>query len=216
MNVQITSKLPAVGTTIFTVMSAMASQHNAINLGQGYPDFQMNEELMALVNEAMEQGFNQYVPMQGYLPLRESIAEKVFSLYNNFVDPVSQITVTPGGTYAIYTSLTTVLRPGDEVIIFEPAYDSYIPNVEVNGAIPVLIDLKHPEYKIDWKEVRNKVNPKTRMIMINSPHNPTGAVLGEDDIKELTSIVEGTNIFILSDEVYEHLIFDNIAHQSIL
>ena len=112
MNVQITSKLPAVGTSIFTVMSAMASQHNAINLGQGYPDFQMNEELMALVNEAMEQGFNQYVPMQGYLPLREAIAEKVFSLYNNSVDPVSQITVTPGGTYAIYTSLTTVLQPG--------------------------------------------------------------------------------------------------------
>ena len=135
MNVQITSKLPAVGTTIFTVMSAMASQHNAINLGQGYPDFQMNEELMALVNEAMEQGFNQYVPMQGYLPLREAIAEKVFSLYNNSVDPGSQITITPGGTYAIYTSLTTVLQPGDEVIIFEPAYDSYIPNVEINGAI---------------------------------------------------------------------------------
>jgi len=142
MNVEITSKLPRVGTTIFTVMSALASQHNAINLGQGYPDFQMNEELIALVNEAMEKGFNQYVPMQGYLPLRESIAEKVHSLYNAVVDPGSQITITPGGTYAIYTALTTVLQPGDEVIIFEPAYDSYLPNVEINGAIPVLINLQ--------------------------------------------------------------------------
>jgi methionine aminotransferase len=216
MNVQITSKLPSVGTSIFTVMSAMASQHNAINLGQGYPDFQMNEELMALVNEAMEQGFNQYVPMQGYLPLREAIAGKVFSLYNNSVDPVSQITVTPGGTYAIYTSLTTVLQPGDEVIIFEPAYDSYIPNVEINGAIPVLISLRFPEYKINWEEVKKKISTKTRMIMLNSPHNPTGAVLTEDDISQLRSIVKDTRILIVSDEVYEHLIFDNIAHLSML
>ena len=212
MNVQITSKLPTVGTSIFTVMSAMASQHNAINLGQGYPDFQMNEELMALVNDAMEKGFNQYVPMQGYMPLRESIAEKVFSLYNNSVDPVSQITITPGGTYAIYTSLTTVLQPGDEVIIFEPAYDSYIPNVEINGAMPVLISLRFPEYKINWDEVKKKISPKTRMIMLNSPHNPTGAVLTEEDISQLRSIVKDTRILIVSDEVYEHLIFDNMPH----
>src|SRR4029453_17484387 len=184
--------------------------------GQGYPDFQMNEELMALVNEAMQNGFNQYVPMQGYLPLRESIAEKIFSLYNTRVDPGSQITITPGGTYAIYTALTTVLQPGDEVIIFEPAYDSYIPNVEVNGAVPVLIDLQFPEYKIDWNQVRQKISGKTKMIMLNSPHNPTGAVLMKEDMDELRSIVRDTNIFICSDEVYEHLIFDNIPHQSIL
>jgi len=216
MNVEITSKLPGVGTTIFTVMSALASQHNAINLGQGYPDFQMNEELMALVNEAMQKGFNQYVPMQGYLPLRESIAEKVHSLYNTAVDPGSQITITPGGTYAIYTSLTTVLQPGDEVIIFEPGYDSYIPNVEINNAIPVLISLEFPGYRINWEEVKKKISPKTRVIMLNSPHNPTGAVLTEEDISQLRSIVKNTRILVVSDEVYEHLIFDNMPHLSML
>jgi methionine aminotransferase len=169
-----------------------------------------------LVNEAMRDGHNQYSPMPGWMPLREAISEKNKFLYKSELNPGTDITITPGGTYAIYTALTTVLRPGDEVIIFEPAYDSYIPNVEVNGAVPVQIDLKFPEYKIDWNVVRDKVNPKTRMIMINSPHNPTGAVLAEDDINELRSIVEGTDIFILSDEVYEHLIFDNIPHQSIL
>ena len=212
----INSKLPNVGTTIFTVMSALATEHKAVNLGQGFPDYQMSEELIALVNDVMKKGFNQYVPMQGYLPLREVLAEKIQSLYTTIVNPNTQITITPGGTYAIYTALTTVLQPGDEVIIFEPAYDSYIPNVEINGAIPVLIDLKFPDYKIDWQEVKQKINAKTRMIMLNSPHNPTGAVLGEEDIQQLRSIVKGTNIFILSDEVYEHLIFDGLLHHSIL
>ena len=212
----IQSKLPDVGTTIFTVMSALAAKHNAINLGQGYPDFPMNQDLIALVNEAMKNDFNQYVPMQGYLPLRESIAEKVAFLYGTSISADTQITITPGGTYAIYTALTTVLQPGDEVIIFEPAYDSYTPNVEVNGAIPVLINLDFPDYKINWNKVREKITPKTRMIMLNSPNNPTGSVLSEHDIAELRAIVKDTNIFILSDEVYEHLVFDNIAHQSIL
>lgn len=197
-------------------MSALATEHNAVNLGQGFPDYEMNEELIDLVSQAMRDGFNQYVPMQGYMPLREALAEKNKYLYGTAVDPDKQITITPGGTYAIYTALTTVLQPGDEVIIFEPAYDSYIPNVEANGAIPVLIDLKFPEYKIAWSEVRKKISPKTKMIMLNSPHNPTGSVLTEDDMNELRSIVRGTNIFICSDEVYEHLIFDNISHQSIL
>lgn len=213
---KIHSKLPDVGTTIFTVMSSLAAELKAINLGQGFPDFQMNEELIALVNQAMEDGFNQYVPMQGYMPLRETIAEKIQSLYDTVIDPSSQITITPGGTYAIYTALTTVLQPGDEVIIFEPAYDSYIPNVVINGAIPILINLKFPEYKIDWEEVRKKITPKTRMIMLNSPHNPTGTILRMDDIEQLRSIVANTNILILSDEVYEHLIFDNQPHQSII
>jgi methionine aminotransferase len=216
MNLPVKSKLPSVGTSIFTVMSALATQYNAVNLGQGFPDFQMSEELTALVNEAMNKGFNQYVPMRGYTPLLEVLAEKVFSLYNTTIDPGSQITVTPGGTYAIYTALTTVLQPGDEVIVFEPAYDSYIPNVEINGAVPVLIDLQFPEYKIDWSEVKQKVTPKTRMIMLNNPNNPTGSVLSEEDITQLRSIVKDTNILILSDEVYEHLVFDNITHQSIL
>jgi len=210
------SKLPNVGTTIFTVMSALATEYNAVNLGQGFPDYEMSEDLISLVNEAMKKGFNQYVPMQGYMPLREALSEKIEFLYTTKVNPDTQITVTPGGTYAIYTALTTVLQPGDEVIIFEPAYDSYAPNVEVNGAVPVLINLEFPGYKIDWNKVRQKISPKTRMIMLNSPHNPTGSVLSADDIRELRSIVKDKNIFICSDEVYEHLIFDNIPHQSIL
>jgi methionine aminotransferase len=197
-------------------MSSLATEYKAVNLGQGFPDFPMNEELIALVNQAMKNGFNQYVPMQGYLPLRETIAEKVEILYGTGINPDTQITITPGGTYAIYTALTAVLQPGDEVIVFEPAYDSYIPNIEINGAIPVLIDLKFPEYRIDWNIVRSKISPRTRMIMLNSPHNPTGSVLTEEDISELRALVQGTNIIILSDEVYEHLIFDNIPHQSIL
>ena len=197
-------------------MSGLANQYNAINLGQGFPDYQMSEELMNKVNEVMHKGWNQYVPMQGFLPLRESIAEKVEYLYQTKISPDTQITITPGGTYAIYTALTTILQPGDEVIIFEPAYDSYIPNVEINGAIPVLIDLKFPEYKIDWYEVRKKLSSKTKAVLLNSPHNPTGAVLGKNDIEELRSIVKDRNIFIVSDEVCERLIFDNIPHQSIL
>jgi len=214
LNIQ--SKLPDVGTTIFTVMSALATEHKAVNLGQGFPDYLMSGELIALVNEAMKNGFNQYAPMQGHLPLREVLAEKIQSLYKTAVSPDSQITITPGGTYAIYTALTTILQPGDEVIIFEPAYDSYIPNVEINGAVPVFVELEFPEYKIDWNEVRQKITAKTKAILINSPHNPTGAVLSKQDIGELRSIVAGTNIFIVSDEVYEHLIFDNIPHESIL
>jgi methionine transaminase len=212
----IQSKLPNVGTTIFTVMSALATEYNAVNLGQGFPDFPMNAELISLVDKAMTDGFNQYVPMQGYMPLREVLAEKIKFLYDTNVDPQTQITITPGGTYAIYTALTTVLQPGDEVIVFEPAYDSYIPNIEVNGAIPVRINLQFPEYKINWDEVRKKLSPKTKMIMLNSPNNPTGAILHEEDIQQLRSIVAGTDIFILSDEVYEHLVFDNFLHQSIL
>ncbi len=213
---QIQSKLPAVGTTIFTVMSALATEHKAVNLGQGFPDFPMSEELTSLVNKAMNDGFNQYAPMQGLVSLREVLAEKVQGLYGTVVNPDTQITITPGGTYAIYTALTTVLQPGDEVIVFEPAYDSYIPNVEINGAVAVRIDLQFPEYKINWDEVKKRITAKTKMIMLNSPHNPTGAVLQEEDIQQLRSIVQGTNIFILSDEVYEHLIFDDIPHLSML
>src|SRR5580698_6507689 len=159
-------------------MSSLAAEKKAINLGQGYPDYSMDERLIGLVDEAMKKGFNQYVPMQGYMPLREAIAEKIEFLYQTEVNPENEITITPGGTYAIYTALTTVLQPGDEVIVFEPAYDSYVPNIEINGAIPVRIDLQFPEYRIDWEKVRSKITPKTRMIMLNSPHNPTGAVLG--------------------------------------
>jgi methionine aminotransferase len=213
---QIQSRLPNIGTTIFTVMSSLAHEYKAVNLGQGFPDFDMSHELTGLVHEAMKEGFNQYAPMPGWLPLREAISNKVAYLYQTSVDPGNEITITPGGTYAIYTALTTILQPGDEVIIFEPAYDSYIPNIEINGAKAVTIDLVYPDYHIDWQRVRDAINPRTKAIVINSPHNPTGAVLGEEDIRQLESIVRGTNIFIISDEVYEHLIFDNVMHQSML
>ncbi len=212
----ISSKLPEVGTTIFTVMSQMAIEHNAVNLGQGFPDFPMSEELVSLVNDAMRKGYNQYSHMIGWPLLRERLAEKAAKLYNASIDPETQVTITPGGTYAIYTSLTTVLQPGDEVIVFEPAYDSYIPNIEINGAKAVRISLQFPSYSIPWEEVRAKVTAKTRMIMINTPHNPTGSVLSETDIEELRKTVKDTSILILSDEVYEHLIFDGISHQSML
>lgn len=214
--IQIHSKLPQVGTTIFTVMSSLAAQLNAINLGQGFPDFPMSEELVALVAEAMKKGYNQYAHMNGYLPLREALAEKSAGLYHHPLDPDAQITITPGGTYALYTAMTTVLRPGDEVIVFEPAYDSYIPAIELNGARAVTIRLTFPDYRINWQEVKSRITEKTRMIVLNSPHNPTGAVLSAEDMEQLREVVKDTAIIILSDEVYEHLIFDGIAHQSIL
>ncbi|NCU03701.1 MAG: aminotransferase class I/II-fold pyridoxal phosphate-dependent enzyme [Chitinophagaceae bacterium] len=213
---QIKSKLPNVGTTIFTVMSALATEHKAVNLGQGFPDFPMSEELTAKVAEAMKNGHNQYAPMPGLIGLRESIAEKVEFLYKTNVNPDTEITITPGGTYAIYSSLTTILQPGDEVILFEPAYDSYIPNIEINGAKAIPLPLTYPDYKIDWDLVRSSINAKTKAILINSPHNPTGSVLDKNDIAELKSVVAGTNIFIVSDEVYEHLIYDDLPHESML
>lgn len=197
-------------------MSSLANEHKAVNLGQGFPDYPMSEELIALVSEAMKNNYNQYPPMPGWMPLRESIAEKAFFLYKSNINPETEITITPGGTYAIYSALTTILQPDDEVIVFEPAYDSYIPNIEINGAKAVTVALVYPDYHIDWKAVKKAISPKTKAIIINSPHNPTGSVISENDINELRKIVEGTNIFILSDEVYEHLIFDNIPHQSIL
>lgn len=217
----INSKLPSVGTTIFTVMSGLATEYNAVNLGQGFPDFEMNKDLRDLVCAAMAEGFNQYSPMPGWMPLRESIAKKIEFLYNTKINPDTEITITPGGTYAIYSSLTAILHPGDEVIVFEPAYDSYIPNVEINGAKAIPISLLLPDagsadYRIDWNAVSKSVNEKTKAIIINSPHNPTGSVITQNDIEQLRKIVAGTGIFIVSDEVYEHLIFDEMPHLSIL
>jgi methionine transaminase len=216
MSPTIASKLPAIGTNIFTIMSTLATEYKAVNLGQGFPDFPMSHELTGLVNEAMTNDYNQYSPMPGWMPLREAIADKVSFLYNNTINPDTEITITPGGTYAIYTAFTTILQPGDEVIVFEPAYDSYIPNIEVNGAVAVKISLVYPDYHIDWEAVKKAITPKTKAMLINSPHNPTGSVIRESDIQQLRAIVENTGIFIVSDEVYEHLIFDNIPHQSIL
>jgi methionine aminotransferase len=210
------SKLPRVGTTIFTLMSVLAAENKAINLGQGFPDFMMNPDLIALVNKSMQDGNNQYVHMNGLLSLREKLAEKMSDLYAASIHPDTEITITPGGTYAIYTALTTVLRPGDEVIVFEPAYDSYIPNITINGAVPVLIPLTFPSYGINWQLVKESITVKTKMIVLNSPNNPTGSVLSSFDIEQLRSIVKDTGIFILSDEVYEHLIFDDLRHESML
>jgi methionine transaminase len=216
MALHIQSKLPKVGTTIFTVMSSLATEYNAVNLGQGFPDYPMNDELVAKVHEAMKKGHNQYAPMPGLAVLRESIAEKVELLYNTKISADTEITITPGGTYAIYTALTTILQPGDEVILFEPAYDSYIPNIEINGARAVPLPLSYPDYSINWELVRTAINAKTKAILINSPHNPTGSVISKQDVEELKKITAGTNIFIISDEVYEHLIFDNLQHESML
>ena len=212
----IISKLPDIAPTIFTVMSSLAIEHKAINLGQGFPDYPMSKELISLVNKYMKHGHNQYTHMHGLPALRDTIAEKIFNLYQTNINAQSEITITPGGTYAIYTSLTAVLRPGDEVIVFEPAYDSYIPNIEINGATPVLIPLTYPDYKINWDLVKKSITANTKMIMLNSPHNPTGSVLSKEDIIALQDVVKGTNIFILSDEVYEHLVYDGLQHESIL
>src|SRR6476469_1623429 len=190
----INSKLPKVGTTIFTTMSSLAVQHKAINLVQGFPDFAMSETLVENVAKAMRNGSNQYVHMNGLPLLRERLAAKGNKLYNANIDPETEITVTPGGTYAIYTAFTTILQPGDEVIVFEPAYDSYIPNIEANGAKAVCISLQYPTYKIDWEGVKKKITNKTRAIIINSPHNPTGTVLSKNDLLQLQSIVSDTNI----------------------
>ena len=212
----IKSKLPNAGTTIFTVMSSLATEYNAINLGQGFPDFDMNPDLINLVSSAMQAGHNQYVHMNGLPALRESIAAKVLRLYNNQINPADEITVTPGATYALYTALTAILEKGDEVILFEPAYDCYVPAIELNGGIPITVPLTANDYRIDWELTKAKITGKTKAIIINSPHNPTGAVLNETDILALKNLVQGTGIFIISDEVYEHIIFDNKKHLSIL
>lgn len=212
----IQSKLPKVGTTIFTEMTMLAQQHNAINLGQGFPDFPMSAGIVQKVHGAMSAGFNQYTHMNGLPALRDLLAKKANHLYGAAIDPEQEITITPGGTYAIYTAFTCLLQPGDEVIVFEPAYDSYIPNIEANGAVAITIALQHPGYHINWQEVRSKISLKTRAIIINSPHNPTGAVLSAEDMKSLEELVADTNIYIISDEVYEHLVFDGMTHESVL
>ncbi|MFN5054940.1 MAG: methionine aminotransferase [Bacteroidota bacterium] len=214
--IPIQSKLPNTGTSIFTVMSALAAEHHAINIGQGFPDFEMDQELAEMAAQKIVQGYNQYVPMAGYMPLRESIAEKIFNLYGNNVSPADEITVTPGGSYAIYTAFTTILQPGDEVIVLEPAYDCYIPNIVANGGIPIRVPLKFPDYSIDWEKVKDAINQKTKAVIINSPHNPTGTILSDDDMQMLQQLLSNTNIFLISDEVYEHLVFDGKQHNSVL
>jgi len=212
----IRSKLPHVGTTIFAIMSKMANDNNAINLSQGFPDFDVSSELIEFINDAMVIGHNQYSPMPGILQLKESIAMMLEETYQFIVDPDKEITVTAGGTEAIYSTITALVHPGDEVILFDPAYDCYAPSIHLSGGKAVHIPLKQPDFSIDWEKVKLAINDKTRMIMINSPQNPTGAVLSEQDLISLEEIVKDTNIIVLSDEVYEHIIFDGIVHQGVL
>lgn len=210
------SKLPGIAETIFTTMSKLAREYKAINMGQGFPDFDMDPLLIALVHKAMQDGYNQYTHQNGLPELRAAIAEKVEFLYRTHIDPQTQICITPGATYGIYTALTTLLRPGDEVIIFEPAYDSYLPNILINGARPVPVSLVKPDFRIDWEKVKQAITPDTKALILNSPHNPSGAILSREDIEELKQIVNQHKIYIVSDEVYEHLIFDGRAHESML
>lgn len=210
------SKLHRSGTSIFSIMSGLANEYGALNLSQGFPDFPVSEELIELVHKYMKGGYNQYAPMPGHRPLREVIAAKVQHLYSATYDPDKEITITAGGTQAIYSAITSIIKEGDEVIVFEPAYDCYVPAIELNGGIAVQLQLKGPDYHIDWNEVKKMVTQRTRMIMINSPHNPTGAILTAKDMHHLEKITGNRDIVIVSDEVYEHIIFDGYEHQSVM
>ena len=209
------SKLPDLELTIFAVMTQLALQHDAINLSQGFPDFDTYPELISLVEKYMHAGNNQYAPMQGVMPLRERIAEKVYDLYGTPYDPATEITVTSGATESVFAAISAVVQKDDNVIIFEPAYDAYAPVVQLNGGIPVFLQLKFPDYHIDWNEFENAVNSKTKLVILNYPHNPTGAVLSKEDISHLSRIVENNQTLIVSDEAYEHIIFDGLQHESI-
>jgi methionine transaminase len=211
----INSKLPKVGTTIFTVMSKLATENKAFNLSQGFPDFPIDKKLIEAVNNAMLEGHNQYAPMQGLPALRERLVGKMKSSYGIEYDAEAEITITSGGTEAIYSAISAFVREGDEVLIFTPAYDCYDPAVVLSGGKSIFVQLNYPDFSINWKEVKKLVNRKTRMIIINTPHNPSGTVLKKADLKELEKITKNTDIIILSDEVYEHIIFDREIHQSV-
>jgi methionine transaminase len=214
MALDIRSKLPATGTTIFTVMSALAQKHDAVNLGQGFPDYAIDPALIDLVDAAMRAGHNQYPLMPGVMRLREAIAAKVARLYGRAYDPEREVTVTTGATQAIFTSIQALAHPGDEVIVFEPAYDSYVPAVRLAGATPVTLPLTFPGYAIDWPALTMAITPRTRMIVLNSPNNPGASVLSADDIARLAALTRGTGIVLISDEVYEHMVYDGARHLS--
>lgn len=213
-NGHIPDKLPGIETSVFAVMSQLATRHNAVNLSQGFPDFPVSPELIKLVHKYMKEGRNQYAPMPGIPELRQAIARKVKAQYDVAYDWESEICITAGATQALFTAISTFIRDGDQVIILEPAYDSYAPAVRLCGGTVRYVQLKHPDYTVDWDEVQRNVTRDTRMIIVNSPHNPTGAVFGMEDMLNLQRIVNGTDILVLSDEVYEHLIYDGYSHES--
>ena len=209
------SKLPSSGVSIFAVMTRLANEHGAINLSQGFPDFTCAPELVESVSRYMREGYNQYAPMPGVMPLRESLSDKIFDLYGRRYDPVSEITITTGATEGLFVALTALVHPGDEVVLFQPAYDSYTPAVQLSGGTPRYVTLRYPDYRIDWDEVRRAISPRTRVIVVNSPHNPTGMIWTADDIAELRAVLQHTDAFVISDEVYEHIVFDGQRHESL-
>lgn len=209
------SRLPNVGTTIFTVMSALAAERGAVNLGQGFPDFDCDERIVEAVSRAMRDGHNQYPPMAGVLPLREAIARKIESIHGHAYDPQTEITVTAGATQALLTTILAAVHPGDEVIVLEPTYDSYVPSIELAGGKPVFVSLEAPDYAIDFDKLASAITPRTRLILINTPHNPTGRVWHSEDMRRLEAIVRDTDVLILSDEVYEHMVYDGAPHESV-
>jgi methionine aminotransferase len=211
----IESKLPSTGVSIFAVMSRLAEEHHAINLSQGFPDFDCDPELVEAVARQMRSGNNQYAPMPGVFALREALSRKIELLYGRRYDPATEITVTSGATEGIFSSLTALVRPGDEVVLLQPAYDSYLPAVQLCGGTPVFVTLRGPEYRVDWDDVRRAISGRTRVIVVNSPHNPTGMVFDADDIRELTSVLQRTNAVVVADEVYEHIVFDGRRHESL-
>ncbi|MFI5195649.1 MAG: methionine aminotransferase [Chitinophagales bacterium] len=213
---QFPQKHSATGTTIFTVMSALATEHNAINLSQGFPDFHIDPQLSQALGDAARNGFNQYAPMPGLPALRQAISANFKNRYGIDINADTEITVTPGATYAIYTAFTAILQAGDEAILLEPAYDSYIPNIEMNGAKAVPIALSAPDFHVDWNKVKDAITPRTKALILNTPHNPTGAIWAKEDWDQLADIVRDTDIVILSDEVYEQIVFDGLRHYSVL
>lgn len=210
------SRLPDIGTSIFTIMSRMAGEYGAINLSQGFPDFQVDKKLIDLVYQFMQAGHNQYAPMPGVPALRQTIAEVLQTTYGRSFNPETDITITAGGTQALFSAIAAFVQPGDQVIVFDPSYDSYNPAIRLNGGIPVHLNLRYPDFSIDWDQVKQHITPHTRMIMINTPHNPSGAVLSAHDLKQLEQLAEKHNLLVLSDEVYERIIFDGIRHESVL
>lgn len=213
---QIQTKLPKVGTTIFTVMSQLALEHKAVNLGQGFPDFDGPQALRDALAAAMNAGRNQYAPMTGLPALREQIARKTERLYGRKVNPDTEVTVTSGATEALFAAIAAVVRSGDEVIVLDPCYDSYEPAIELNGGRAVHVPLDPRDFSPDWQRIRDAITPKTRMILINTPHNPCGSVFSADDLDTLAGLVRDSDILVLSDEVYEHIVFDGAPHQSVL
>jgi methionine aminotransferase len=213
---QLRTKLPKVGTTIFTVMSQLAVEHKAVNLGQGFPDFDGPQALRDALAEAMNAGKNQYAPMTGIQRLREQIAAKVEKLYGCRVNAGTEITVTSGATEALFAAIAAIVHPGEDVIVLDPCYDSYEPAIELAGGRAVHVPLRLPDFGVDWLRVKDAIGAKTRMIIVNSPHNPSGAVFAPADLEALAELTRGTDIVVLSDEVYEHIVFDGAEHQSVL